>query len=165
MWNIEPDEFVESGECEECGEIVTSDNPECPNCGIELVWEGPMMDFFYPLRDYIGEPEEEVKKLWDLPLVIVEDRETGGHEEYGLALSGGGMDFTWEICLGYIRLGFLPPVYFCGLPVMAGIEPTEENRLVVEACKKSLEISIRELNRKLDHLNVIENRWKEKGRL
>lgn len=81
--------------------------------------EGPMMNYWYPVneqdREYSRfEPKDAAGKLDHLPVcvVLVDD-------EYGLALTGGGMDLSWEICDAFIALGFLPPVHFADLPAMA----------------------------------------------
>jgi hypothetical protein len=58
---------------------------------------------------------EAAHALRGLPLCIIERLDGEGYE---LALTGGGMDLSWEICEAFVRLGFLPPVHFCDLPDM-----------------------------------------------
>jgi hypothetical protein len=91
---------------------------------------GPMMGCCYPLpkphcglSDTWGWNTDDASKLDDLPLCIVEfDTDT-----YGLALTGGGMDLSWEICEAFMRLRFLPPVHF-EPPAMAGKPDNEVDR-------------------------------------
>lgn len=96
----------------------------------------PMMNYYYPLyhRDSFG--PEDAKKINHLPLCIIYFTES---EEYALALTGGGMDLSWQICEAYMRLGYYPPVHF-RLPRMAGKARSERNLVIVDACIKSREI-------------------------
>lgn len=68
--------------------------------------EGPMMNYFWPVHNR-GNLEEMAVSIADLPLCVVEFEDSG---EIGLALTGGGMDLSWEIAEAYIRLGYRPPV-------------------------------------------------------
>lgn len=114
-------------------------NMPCPNSDEHsggLGAEGPMMNYQYPLPDrWFG--EEEIALLIDLPLCIVT---LDGDESQFLALTGGGMDLSWEICAGYIALGLLPPAHFRDLPRMAGMTLTERNARVVAAMERSCTI-------------------------
>lgn len=145
-------ECFDTHECEECGEIVVVigmtqeqhkyiDETGESECEGYIYAEGPMMNFFYPV--YPGsyaegkDPKELALKIADLPLCIIEFTDTG---EIGMALTGGGMDLSWEICEAYTRLGFLPPVQVCDdLPHM--VNKTEErDGYVVEACIRSCDV-------------------------
>jgi len=55
-----------------------------------------------------------------------------------LALTGGGMDFSWEICESYINLGYYPPTHFAQLPQMAGRGNSERDLRIIAACWASL---------------------------
>lgn len=95
---------------------------------------GPMMNYAYPCDvDDIG---DAAAKLDGLPLCVVEHDD--GRTE--LALTGGGMDLSWEICAAYVRLGYAPPIHFASLPNMAGGPgiPTAEARRVVDALRYGL---------------------------
>ncbi len=117
----------------------------------------PMMNFRYPVCKYAMEalkehehedkpemddldsdgqwtPQQELKDKLN-NMTIIYDMED---EIYWLALTGGGMDFSWEICETYIALGMYPPVAFCELPGMAGRGKTYGDKIIIEACKKSL---------------------------
>jgi hypothetical protein len=104
----------------------------------------PTMNYAYPLGRNDSFGAEDADKIKDLPLVLIE---MGG--DYYLALTGGGMDFSWEICAGYVRLGFCPPFHFAsGLPKMAQ-NADRDMRLVIAGAKKTM--------------NALEN-WVRNGR-
>jgi hypothetical protein len=48
------------------------------------------------------------------------------------------MDFSWQICEAFMRLGFLPPVHFANLPGLAGVGNRPDERKIVQACVRSL---------------------------
>jgi hypothetical protein len=57
---------------------------------------------------------------------------------FGLALTGGGMDLSWQICDAFVAAGYLPPFHFCrGLPTMAGYVPAP---VTIAAIRRTLEI-------------------------
>ena len=97
-------------------------------------WE-PMMNYYYPLP-YNFDPDdyEEIYNLMNNCTII------DFNGDYALALTGGGMDLSWEICETYINLGYYPPVHFCDLPKMAGRGESAKDKKIVKACKESLEI-------------------------
>jgi hypothetical protein len=97
--------------------------------------EGPMMNYRYQIDDELY-TNDAAHKIAHLPLCLVRDEE---NENVYLALTGGGMDLSWEICEAYIRLGYLPPSHF-DLPEMAGKELNERNALIVAAVERSNEI-------------------------
>ena len=110
---------------------------ECPGSGeYAQEAEGPMMAYFYPC-EWRGATEDAAMQIAHLPLCVVEI-----DGEKGLALTGGGMDLSWEICESYIRLGFLPPVHFT-LPNMASRGLTERALLVLDAMEASLDVVAR----------------------
>jgi hypothetical protein len=85
--------------------------------------DGPMMNYFYPVSDYTpGDMNAWAAKLVDLPLCVVEIG-----DERGLALTGGGMDLSWEIAEAYVRLGYYPPTWI-DLPAMSGRGESAKDR-------------------------------------
>jgi len=107
----------------------------------------PMMNYYYPLPDEFAKDMLEkfgsnwatkIKdKLSNTTVIRFED-----DDKYALALTGGGMDLSWEICESYINLGYLPPVHFCDLPHMAGKNMKDEsNRKIVLACLRSVDVA------------------------
>lgn len=111
--------------------------------------EGPMMNYAYPLPAYRGNPVYDARSLVHLPLCIVQE----GDETF-LALTGGGMDLSWEICEAYMRLGYLPPLHFADLPRMAGRGESPDDRTIIAACKRSAEVAIGWAQRTLENLNA-----------
>ncbi len=124
--------------------------------GQTVYLEGPMMNYRYEVDlNRIGSMEDAAFALKDVPLCIV-DME-GDHY---LALTGGGMDLSWEICEAYMRLGYLPPTHFARLPRYAGTHG-EKHLLIVEAMKKSHELQIGWLQSNVDDLNRLETELRE----
>lgn len=156
----------ECPECEQPGEEVEEshvwkcNNPACENQGAELedddLDEGPMMNYSYDLPDIYD--QSDAAKLAGLPLCIVTPGEDNWRDaQYALALTGGGMDLSWEICEAYIRLDLLPPTHYCDLPKMSGRGSeaySEESRardaVIVAACKRACEVA---LERKTNYLS------------
>jgi hypothetical protein len=118
----------------------------------------PMMNYLYPLpndferdmQNMFGESwRSRIKKVLE-NTTIVYFEESG---EYFMALTGGGMDLSWEICESYVGLGYLPPLHFCDLPNMAGINfKRAKIRRVLAACKRSARVSRGWANQTLKHL-------------
>jgi hypothetical protein len=106
-------------------------------CGHETLAEGPMMNYWYPVK--IQDAADAARELINLPLCVVEvDGETG------LALTGGGMDLSWEICEAFILLGHQPPLHFCDLPRQ--YEVNDRRRSIINAAMKSAVIAARQAN-------------------
>lgn len=110
--------------------------------------EGPMMNYYYGLPGFQpSDPQEEAGKLDGLPLCLVclsEEMDLDSIDNgpiYALALTGGGMDLTWEIAEGYMRLGYLPPLHFCNLPSFAGMKYSERVCWILAGCKRSCKIA------------------------
>lgn len=92
------------------------------------------MSFYYPLPEwerYGSDANETAKLLKNLPLCLVHFVED---DTYGLALTGGGMDLSWEICEAFMVLGCLPPYHFSDLPGMAGRGESEKDQWIIEGC-------------------------------
>jgi hypothetical protein len=114
--------------------------------------EGPMMNYWYPIEEDAGQwssfdPVEAAVKIADEPLCIVL---VDG--KYGLALTGGGMDFSWDICRAFIKLGKMPPAHFADLPKYAG-EWTENKELVFQGMQASLQWLRNNTTYRLERLN------------
>ena len=95
-------------------------------------WE-PVMNYAYPLGRF-DVPEDWTDAMRCTTIVYIDD------EPY-LALTGGGMDLSWEICEAYLMLGLYPPAHFCDLPRMAGRGDNERDRMIVRACMESVSIA------------------------
>jgi hypothetical protein len=151
-WSPKRYDHEESGEgwtsregcrCDACGEVLVLapgmgneshrdvDGSKCE--GHVPTAEGPMMNYFYPLS---GLTDDDAAKLADTCLcVAIIDGETG------LALTGGGMDLSWEICEAFMLLGHLPPFHFCDLPRMSGKGVNARDRWIVSGALKSCEVA------------------------
>lgn len=129
--------------CGDCSRVVIHEEDHADECDCawgdarDLGAEGPVMNYLYPLRVSKLDPCEVARKLAHTVMCLVWVRDG---DEYSLGLCGGGMDFSWEICEAYIRLGYLPPTHFCRLPRMADKYDTPLNRLIVAACRRSVEV-------------------------
>jgi len=100
----------------------------------------PMMNYCYPLEDEFKQPEN-IKDILNEAGAITLIRKTD-NDRYYLALSGGGMDLSWDICRAYMLLGYLPPIRFCELPKFSGMNFKDiRNRKVIDACKKTAELA------------------------
>jgi len=152
QWEYQTGTFCENYECEKYNEpVVAHGYGECKACGAEFYTEGPMMNYAYPLP---GQPtDKQIADLASLPLCVVHWNET---DECELALTGGGMDLSWEICEAYIRLDYYPPVHFCTLPRMGNRGESADDRTIVAACKESAEIAARWAQGTADHLSRLE---------
>lgn len=132
--DLDPWESYSPAECPTCGRTILSreGGADCPHCDewVETDASGPMMSYFYPLPEASA---DDAMKLDGLPLCLVYfDRD----ESWALALTGGGMDLSWEICEAFIRLGYLPPRHFArDLPAMAGLTWTPRVAAIVAACQ------------------------------
>lgn len=128
--------FAEAVDCDECGRVLvgTGGYVGCEHCGSETLAEGPMISAWYPCP-FRDDMEDAARKIRCLPLCVVEV-----NGDRGLALTGGGMDLSWEICEAFMRLGYLPPFVMTRLPNMAGKALTGCNEWILSACKRSAEI-------------------------
>jgi len=100
----------------------------------------PMMNYRYPLPHFDDKKlsDEDIKKALDRAGAVTLITDLKSDEKY-LALTGGGMDMSWDIVKGYVNLGFAPPAQFCrNLPSFAGNRLTSENKEAIEGCRKSL---------------------------
>jgi hypothetical protein len=105
---------------------------------------------------------EEADELHSVSLTIVAFGENGwGDVKHYLALTGAGMDFTWDIAEAYMLLGFLPPVIFCDLPRMAGYGKSELHQWVIAGCKRALSMECESLMRTIARLNAFNEEGKE----
>jgi hypothetical protein len=138
--------FWEAVKCDECGEIVVRENGggegrhsdvdsdrECG--GLVPEASGPMMNYWYPVR--LRDPEAAARAIAHLPLCVVEV-----NGDTGLALTGGGMDLSWEICEAFLALSFYPPTHFAALPEMAGRGRSAADKRLMRACEESFRVSM-----------------------
>lgn len=106
-----------------------------------------MMNYMYGLPDGFESDMEKkfgsdwrtlIKPLLSNTTLIYFNKEN----KYYIALTGGGMDLSWEICETYINLGYLPLMHFCGLPKMADLDIFSRNKYrIVRGCMRSAEVA------------------------
>lgn len=107
----------------------------------------PMYNTIYPLPDDFEVPEDFRKKMSNM--TIVDIKEDGEWVKY-LALTGCGMDMTWQICETYINLGFYPPTEHARLPAMGGeVYNKGKNLKTIRACNASLRMHRNWLNSRI----------------
>jgi hypothetical protein len=144
---LEPEITVEDEDGDE-----TEESNECPGC---ITFEGPMMAHFFPCK--LDDCEEAARAIAHLPLCVVEMRDG----ETGFALTGGGMDLSWEICEAFVCCGYLPPVSHCDLPDFAGLKLDERRQRVMDACQQSLKVMADWMAYRLEKLESLEQRMEE----
>lgn len=136
---------------DDSGEAVDEEDNRCT---AEVHFEGPQMNYFYEC-DW-NDTEEAAKAIKNLPLCLIELRDG----TKGMALTGGGMDLSWEICAAYVALGYLPPVHFAGdLPSMAW-GPSKPSYLaaVLDAADRSCEIAVLWAQHARDRVTELRNK-------
>lgn len=150
--------YVEGGPCpnEECYNAEgTLERPEC----------APMMNYYYPLPYYEGDPESHQAILHQSSANVVLVKIIGVDDDedvYALALSGGGMDLSWDICHAFILLGYAPPIHFCDLPEFAGQDNQREPfASILKACLQSVNSVTQRAFRKKERLHAAQS-WRGK---
>ncbi len=147
-----PATFLDAVECYACQKTTVRGpgESECPKCHAEGdPSEGPMMNYWYPLGDGCDELTDEQArkaafKIRRLPLCVVK---VG--EEWGLALTGGGMSLSWEICEAFMRLGLLPPVQFTPA-AMCGRGTSKRDRWIVRGYVRACRGAASRANRSVE---------------
>lgn len=137
-------DYFAASKCEKCGMVIQGRNGESHKdidsdsaCdGHVPINEGPMMNYYYPLPGWDGNASDAAAAIIDLPLVLVQFLDT---DEWALALSGGGMNLSWEICEAFMLLGYLPPVHFSDLPQMSGRGHSARDRWIIGGCRRSVQ--------------------------
>lgn len=164
-WN-----YKEAVYCDKCGKIgLPHGREEHRYCGLRadrdvfdcdnpLYSFGPLVDYVYP-ADFkrVGGIENAAIAIAHLPLCAVEFTITSGFLiSGGLAMTGGGMDISWKICEAYMRLGYLPPLYLCDLPRMAGKKADEKTTWwVLHGCLGSAKAATEHAHRITANLNEL----------
>ncbi len=143
-------------------EVYDEDDP-CPNeeCynaegTLERPDCAPQMNYYYSLPYYEGDPESDQATLYlsSANVVLVKIIGVDDDEDvYALALSGGGMDLSFDICHAFILLGYAPPLQFCELPDFAGQDNRREPfASIIKACLQSVKAATQRANRKKEKL-------------
>jgi hypothetical protein len=157
-------ECYEADHCQECGKPVYVPGGEWRHCDLEdtecegyLISEGPMMNYMYEASaNRVGGLENAALAIVDLPLCVVSFISGERWGNTYLALTGGGMDLSWEICLAYMRLGYLPPLHFSHLPEYAGKELGQEEKWVIDGLLTQIMYEKLHLDAAKRHLDDLE---------
>jgi hypothetical protein len=133
--------FLEAVECHACGKVTVRApfESECPKCKAEGDGpEGPMMNYFYPLGFEVddGTARKHAWRIRNLPLCMVRVGDV-----WGMALTGGGMNLSWEICEAFMRLGCLPPAHFTPA-AMCGRGTSAKDRWIVRGYVRSCRVLV-----------------------
>ena len=158
-WYVDNYTSEETGELEDSAPLQGKDEFDALFEVEPYQWggEGPMMNYWYPIEEDAGEysrfdPVWAAVKITDEPLcvVLVDDK-------YGLALTGGGMDLSWNVCRAFMKVGKLPPAHFSDLPAFAE-EWSETKDLVVAGMRRSLEWMRDQMTYRLERLESLKER-------
>lgn len=115
-------DFLDMWEAETVRVVVESDElSDLPDVHV---------NYFYALPHFRMDEQEAAKKISRLPLVIVYFPHEPEGEDYGLMLTGCGMDLSWEIADAFIQLGYLPPLFLADLPRMADPLDSQKRRVL-----------------------------------
>jgi len=97
----------------------------------------PVMSYYCPLPNLRMSAEQAQAAIEDTNCAVVNVKDEYGDWETVLALAGGGMDLSWDICEAYMLLGYLPPLHFCRLPRFVGWKLTAHRAWIIAGCNRS----------------------------
>jgi hypothetical protein len=143
-------------QCQTCGAVVvltTGQGGEAhKHCaatacdGYVPMFEGPAMSYAYELPGFQLDPYDAATAIAHLPLCLIEwdDTDDRGHatgrDGWALALTGGGMDLSWEIAEAFMCLGYLPPLKYAGrLPDYGRGRGAQ--RYVLQGARKAIQVA------------------------
>ena len=155
---------VTCGECNKTvcvvgpqGECRHNDVDQDTECSGYINSEGPMMNYFYPC-DVGQAPVAAALAVSGCICVVEMDDGTTG-----FALTGGGMDLSWDIAAAYVDNGFLPPAWI-RLPRMGGKALNARTRLIIEACKRTAELMAQRARWNVGDLEILEKWMRSEAR-
>jgi hypothetical protein len=96
----------------------------------------PMMNALWPCEPRYGLADEDAATAIDryagaTALVTINSEQHHGLQ--GIAMTGGGMDMSWDICAAYICCGCIPPIrLLADVPHFAGQKSSELTQAVLE---------------------------------
>lgn len=112
---------------------------------------GPMTNYLWPLDVFDITAEECAERIVDLPLCIVTDNDG---DIVGMALTGGGMDLSWEIAEAYMRLGCYPPAMI-RLAAICGRGADDKDKWIAAGMVKSIEAVIERMRSNVDAVKQV----------
>jgi hypothetical protein len=138
----EENEDGERVECEECRGDGALDE-DCDTCDGRGEWdpdEGDP-DAWHPIQSRMWHlPHFDIPDNWRDCLVSTTVVEIDGN--HYLALTGCGMNLSWEIAESFIRLGYRPPAGL-RLATICGRGHSEQDQAIAEICRESKRILMR----------------------
>lgn len=144
--------------CEDTGDY-------CPDVSaIEIASaQGPVMNFVYTLPDFRGGLDRAACLGWNTCLVeFSEENQDRGLPAFGLALTGGGSDMSWDIAGSYVALGYRPPATVVSrLPDFAGYKLTPHRAKIIQAMREEAERRILWAKNDINALDDIQARLEE----
>lgn len=110
----------------------------------------PMMNFYWPvhLNSSEGESEDAIAarvRAWGGCVTLVEITPEGDDSFHALALTGGGMDLSWNLAAAFLACGNVPPhALLSGLPNYGDLRSTGipldvARRIIAEAIPAAAE--------------------------
>lgn len=148
-----------AGPCEHCTDSTGPEGVGLCMCkdakcdGWVPLCEGPASTWFYPIPG--SDWDAYAKAVAHLPICILELH----NGDLGFALTGGGMDLSWELAGAYVACGYLPPSEL-RLPRMGGLRLTGWRSDVFKAMRRSIEVHQNWLSNASDRLRELEE-WVE----
>jgi hypothetical protein len=110
----------------------------------------PVQDYWYPFQESVRFEEIDVEQACfnirhlSLSLVYVADLDC-----WGLALTGGGMDLSWQIAEAFVRMGFYPPNFIDRLLDYPG-KRTEGQMFVLDALHARDQFRVNRLSQQIN---------------
>ena len=109
--------------------------------------ENPVMNYYYPIHigwsgSISAEDAQFILSVNHLCLTVVHMMDDNVSDDYVLALTGGGMDLTWEICEAFCLLGQIPPSSMSDVPDMSGRGMSKRDQWILACIKRGHEANI-----------------------
>ncbi len=114
----------------------------------------PTSSYYFPLPSVENDPVAAAAKV--APSLCVVQNPHG----WGIALTGGNQNMSWEIVEAFVRLGFLPPVYIAqSMPSVGGRGKSDHDKIIVAACLAALDRYARLMEYARDKLAIQADGW------
>jgi hypothetical protein len=139
-------DYWEATVCQDCGK-ATNAYGVCSTdaCNGDPSTSGPVSQWWWPIEGSDFDFEGAALALADLPVCVV-----AVDGVFGLSLTGGGMDLSWELADAFTRLGILPPLDVAtGLHARADYHRTARVRYLIGAARRALRFEIEVLRNQL----------------
>lgn len=149
FWDV-----AECGKCE-TPTVCNDGYGSCPKCESDVTCAGPAMNTRWPLDERSltsnQSPEDVARKL-DAGRVAICLAQVD--DDYFLALTGGGMDLSWDIAYAYVLAGYVPPLRL-NLPRFAGMRLDAKHELAIGAMRYGYRVRAWQTRRSLADLRAL----------